>query len=172
MIRDAGIEHIVVHKFECGVAPQDDRAEKQTSRCFNSWQEAARAVIDGFRWSMRELSRRSGISHSHAARIVNGEVNPSADVCRRLARALNVAETEILKQAGYITDKPGETDNFTLREIWSYLKTMDHDQLRVVREIVRFQSGNRRASAGVAEGANNYNLTSPTPGLSTDPETT
>lgn len=127
--------------------------------------------LEEYGWSIRELSRRGGISHSHAARIVNGEAIPSAEVCRKLAKAFNISETEMLKAAGYITEKPGETDNFTLREIWSYLKTMNHDQLKVVREFVRFQSGGR-TSASVAEGTNNYDITPPPPGLSTDPKTT
>jgi hypothetical protein len=48
-IRDAGIDHIVVVKRLWGPAPEDTRAVSQTSRCFKTWQQAAQAVIDGYR---------------------------------------------------------------------------------------------------------------------------
>lgn len=48
-LRAAGIEHIVIVKRLYGPAPHDPRMTAQTSRCFNTWQEAVKAVIDGFR---------------------------------------------------------------------------------------------------------------------------
>ena len=56
-IRKAGIEHIVIVKRLWGAAPEDARAKKQTSQCFESWQAAAQAVIDGYRPEVHELKR-------------------------------------------------------------------------------------------------------------------
>ena len=48
-LRDAGIKHITIYRRLYGAAPEDDRWERQTSRCFKTPLEAAQAVIDGFR---------------------------------------------------------------------------------------------------------------------------
>ena len=48
-LRSAGIKHIEIHKYLWGPCPIDPRLIKQTSECFKTPQEAAQAVIDGFR---------------------------------------------------------------------------------------------------------------------------
>lgn len=48
-IRAAGIEHIVVKGGFYGPYPHDPRLRAQSSHCFKTWQEAADAVIGGFR---------------------------------------------------------------------------------------------------------------------------
>ena len=48
-LRKAGIPHIEIRKYLWGPCPIDPRLTKQESRCFKSSQEAAQAVIDGFR---------------------------------------------------------------------------------------------------------------------------
>lgn len=52
MLLEAGIRWIAIKKLACGIVPQDVRAERQNSRCFETWQEAAQAVIDGYRPSV------------------------------------------------------------------------------------------------------------------------
>ena len=49
ILQEAGIEHISIQKYLYGPTPIDIRASEQTSRCFNSWKEAADAVLDGYR---------------------------------------------------------------------------------------------------------------------------
>ena len=51
-----GIKHIVIVKRLWGPSPEDTRAKRQTSRCFNSWQEAVQAVLMGFRPTIKEKS--------------------------------------------------------------------------------------------------------------------
>lgn len=48
-LRDAGIEDIDIVKRLYGPAPENIRWERQTSSCFKTPDEAAQAVIDGFR---------------------------------------------------------------------------------------------------------------------------
>jgi hypothetical protein len=48
-LRDAGVDHIVIVKRLWGASPEDKRAIRQTSLCFESWQEAVKAVLDGYR---------------------------------------------------------------------------------------------------------------------------
>lgn len=48
-IRAAGIEDIVIKSGLWGPYPHDPRLRAQSSACFKTWQEAADAVIEGFR---------------------------------------------------------------------------------------------------------------------------
>ena len=48
-LRDSGINHIVIVKALFGAAVQDKRAAKQTTFCFENWQEARDAVLNGYR---------------------------------------------------------------------------------------------------------------------------
>lgn len=48
-LQAAGIENIVIVKRLWGPSPENTRAKRQTSRCFDSWQKAVEAVKNGFR---------------------------------------------------------------------------------------------------------------------------
>lgn len=48
-LQDAGIENIQIVKYLWGPAPEDTRAKKQSSRCFDTWQKARDAVLGGYR---------------------------------------------------------------------------------------------------------------------------
>jgi len=53
-LQDAGIEGIVIKKYLWGPAPHYVQAIRQSSRCFNTWQQARDAVLDGFRPTVEE----------------------------------------------------------------------------------------------------------------------
>lgn len=61
-------------------------------------------------WSIRELARRSNISHSYLARITSGEVKPSAEICTAIANAFNVAPEILLRIAGVLPEFEDEED--------------------------------------------------------------
>lgn len=61
-------------------------------------------------WSIRELARRSNISHSYLARITSGEVKPSAEICTAIASAFNVAPEILLRIAGILPEVEDEED--------------------------------------------------------------
>ncbi|MBN2392064.1 MAG: helix-turn-helix transcriptional regulator [Anaerolineae bacterium] len=128
-------------------------------------------------WSMRELARRANISHTWVNKVINEESDPSADFCIAIAKAFHIAPEDLMRIAGVIAPKPNDTENPTLREIWSYLRTMDHEQLRAVREFVRFQSatgGNRgssHAATNKEDDTNTRDATPPPPTLTPDPKT-
>lgn len=48
-VEEANINHIQIVKYLWGPAPEDTRAMKQTSRCFDTWQAARDAVLEGYR---------------------------------------------------------------------------------------------------------------------------
>ena len=49
MIRDAGIEHIVVCSGLWGPVVEDTRLRHQQGKVFKTWKQAAEAVIGGYR---------------------------------------------------------------------------------------------------------------------------
>ena len=68
-------------------------------------------------WSAREFGRRVGISHAHAARIVNGEVKPSLNLCNEIAEVLDTSPQDIMSRAGILP--PISADyQFRLNALW------------------------------------------------------
>ncbi|GAH92551.1 unnamed protein product, partial [marine sediment metagenome] len=52
--------------------------------------------------TLKEVAARSGVSPSHLGRIERGERFPSAPVLRKLAKALELNESELLVSADYL----------------------------------------------------------------------
>lgn len=57
-------------------------------------------------WSIREFGRQVGISHTHAARIVNGESRPSISLCHDIADVFDVPRQEVMRIAGLLPPVP------------------------------------------------------------------
>ena len=85
-------------------------------------------------WSIREMARRAGVSHTAIADALNRKGRPSADLCVAIADALDVSAVEIVQRAGILPPDPPETAAWRrLNEMWARLS--DEDQKRVL-EIV------------------------------------
>ncbi|NLE43885.1 MAG: helix-turn-helix domain-containing protein [Chloroflexi bacterium] len=59
-------------------------------------------------WSVREFGRQVGVSHTHAARIVNGKVAPSGKLCRDIAAVLDVPVHIVMEYAGLLPARAEE----------------------------------------------------------------
>ena len=57
-------------------------------------------------WPQRELARRTKVSHTTIAKILNGERNPSVKLCQRMAEALGVPVDEIYQWTEIMPEKP------------------------------------------------------------------
>ena len=68
-------------------------------------------------WSAREFGRRVGISHAHAARIVNGEVKPSLNLCNEIAEVLDTSPQDIMSRAGILPPISAD-DQFRQNALW------------------------------------------------------
>lgn len=56
--------------------------------------------------SLRELAKRSGMSHPYLSQLETGKnKNPTPDMVRKLAKGLNIKYPDLLKIAGHIDDK-------------------------------------------------------------------
>jgi len=53
--------------------------------------------------TLQELAQASGVSSSHLGRIERGERYPSARVLRQMAKPLNLTESELFLQAGFLS---------------------------------------------------------------------
>jgi len=62
-------------------------------------------------WSMRELARRAGVSHTTIASVLNGERKPTVVVCRGIARALSIPTEDVLRLAGFLPQLPDEWED-------------------------------------------------------------
>ncbi len=51
-------------------------------------------------WSQDELAKRAGVSNVHICTIEKGTRNPSLDVLGRIAEALGVTASELLREEG------------------------------------------------------------------------
>ena len=59
-------------------------------------------------WSMREMARRTGVSHTAIINLVNGRTNPSAQFCLQIAEALQMPPEEIYRSAGLLPSSTPE----------------------------------------------------------------
>jgi transcriptional regulator with XRE-family HTH domain len=73
-------------------------------------------------WSIREVSRRAGISHTTVAQILSGHRAASAAACIALARALRVPSEDVLRRAGLLPDTP--VDDFQVSRLYDYYKRL------------------------------------------------
>lgn len=102
-------------------------------------------------WSIREFGRRAGISHTHAARIVNSEVVPSAEVCQNIAVAFGVPVEDVLRLAGLLPSLP--EGNEVVRAILLRLQELQTDRmgeevyLPIILDFVETLSRRRQAAA-------------------------
>lgn len=60
-------------------------------------------------WSMREMARRVGVSHTAIVNIAHGRARPSAGLCREIARVLRVPPEHVFRLAGLLPPDPPES---------------------------------------------------------------
>jgi len=72
--------------------------------------------------TLLELAARSGVSQSHLARIERGERFPSGHILRKIAKPLELDETQLLMLAGYLSPQsssgeysPGQLDPYVAK---------------------------------------------------------
>ena len=86
-------------------------------------------------WTIREFSRRIGISHTHASRIVNAEVTPSAEICSHIARAFGADPSTVFVYAGLLKPRPEPTPG--LRELNFLYEQLDPQSQENILKMMR-----------------------------------
>ena len=101
--------------------------------------------------TQRELASRIGVSNGFLAHIETGRTLPGIRTLRALAKALGVPETEMLREAGYLSTAPPPSDERLLvdpelreffRDDWSRLTT---DEKEWFKDFVRLLKARRRS---------------------------
>lgn len=90
--------------------------------------------------TLYELSSKSGISASHLGRIERNERFPSAHVLRRIAKHLEIDETELFMIAGFLStpsDEKVKPANTVYKSLDPYVaRALASEPLEVQRKIV------------------------------------
>jgi transcriptional regulator with XRE-family HTH domain len=74
------------------------------------------------RWPLETVAHRIGVSPDDLVHVAEGELEPSADLCRRLATAFGISEDEVFCHAGFVSsDLAPERDEEALWEEAAYL---------------------------------------------------
>jgi transcriptional regulator with XRE-family HTH domain len=108
--------------------------------------------IEKRNWSVREFGRRIEVSPSHAARIANGEVMPSIEICEKIARVFNVSLEHIFRLAGILP--PLASPIAEEREIVHILRNLPKGKRRDILQYARFRQrsgGNRESTVSTGK---------------------
>jgi len=77
-------------------------------------------------WSMRELARKVGKSHTAIADIVNEQMNPSPEMCRLIADALSLPPERVFRMAGLLPPRIiGGENEHRKTELLDYFEALD-----------------------------------------------
>lgn len=77
---------------------------------------------EGKIWTQNELARRAEMSSGGISQIINGHVEPHAENLKKIARALGVDSSEILKIVGIVEQSIGNLDS----ELVFYMRTINN----------------------------------------------
>lgn len=87
--------------------------------------------------TLLDLSKKSGVSVSHLARIENAQRYPSTNVLRKIAKPLNLDENELFNLAGYLPIEQSKTDDLEKHKLLAELDILVD---RVTADISRIRS--------------------------------
>ncbi|MDY7076794.1 MAG: helix-turn-helix transcriptional regulator [Chloroflexota bacterium] len=105
-------------------------------------------------WSIREMARRAGVSHTAIASTLNRKGRPSADLCVAIADALGVPAVEVVQRAGILPPDPPETAAWRrLNEMW--VRLPDEDQKHILEIVETWVQKRGRQPRRVPSSAQN-----------------
>lgn len=86
--------------------------------------------------TLLELAAKSGVSQSHLARIEGGSRLPSGKVLRKIAKALELDESQLLLLAGYLSPQPSSEEH-SLGQLDPYVaKVLSEEPVHIQRALV------------------------------------
>ena len=92
-------------------------------------------------WSMRELSRRSGLDPSTISRVLSGQTGATRDFYYGIMKAfdLTLSQVERLDSEGIAPDDLESLDDtLTLREAWDIMSRLNPEKQKEVLRYVRY----------------------------------
>lgn len=100
--------------------------------------------MDSLRLSQADLARKSGLTTAAISRILTGSRDAGPDACRAIARALDLPEELVFRQAGLLSPETPAADAPNLAEwIHLYRKASPEERERML-ELARVLSRHNR----------------------------
>jgi transcriptional regulator with XRE-family HTH domain len=103
--------------------------------------------------TLQKLSLMSGVSASELGRIERGERFPSATILRKIAKPLDLGESELFIFAGYLSPQPSNTvDSFSSRRLDPYVaNVLSQEPLEVQRIVLAILSILKSMTKGITQ---------------------
>jgi transcriptional regulator with XRE-family HTH domain len=95
--------------------------------------------------SLRKLSEQAGVSNPYLSQIERGLRKPSAEVLRRVARALEISSEELYVRAGILDERDEHPD---LGAVIRRDPDLTEEQKKIMIQLYESFVGDRRAAAG------------------------
>jgi len=118
---------------------------------FASW---LNTELEARGWSLRELSRRSGMSTTVISDVINERQTPGLQFCVQVGRAFQESPESILRRAGLLPSLPSEVEEE--REVVSILRRLPETARRTVVTMLRALVGQQPAIPAVGEPRETY----------------
>lgn len=96
-------------------------------------------------WTLRELSRRSGLSCSTVSRVLSGTARPGWEFCAKAARALGVETEHLFRLAGLLPSRSEDTAALSeMNALFSQLTPEDQQRFLIfLRAYLESQSAGK-----------------------------
>lgn len=95
-------------------------------------------------WSMREVSRRAGLSHTTVTEVLNDNREPSWEFCAAIAKPLEVSPVRLFRMAGLLPD--GDNEEMTLDELIQIMNRLTRQERENVLKFAWFLIRDRGAN--------------------------
>ena len=98
--------------------------------------------IDKREWTQADLARKTDLSRAAVSQVLSENRRPGPEFCRAIARALDLPEEEVFRQAGLLSPKAEEPPN--LGEWIRMFVLADEDERDRMLEVARTLSQRSR----------------------------
>lgn len=98
--------------------------------------------IESRGWSLRELGRRSDLSHSTISNILSGVQNPGLEFCLGIAKAFRIPAEMVMHRAGLLPPYPDKEDVGRcafIDEVTDILRNLNLDDRELVYDFARMR---------------------------------
>lgn len=101
--------------------------------------------LEGRGWNPSEMARRCSVSHVAILRVISGERNAGPDLCRAIAKALEMPEEKVFRLAGHLSALPAPDDDLSFAEVYDMMKRLTPEERQEILEYVEWRYRRKKA---------------------------